>query len=187
MASIFMSFIHEEETAANTLSFFIRRIFGHSIDTFMSSDKNAIYAGEDWMKRIFDELKTTKILLSVLSPTSVGRPWINFEAGAAWMGNAVVIPVCVGGLTIGELPKPYSSLQAIELDTIEGAHYLFSSIAHHLGIDPPKKPIFSDTPMSSWTDAQKEENKKLCNTYRIFVDFLKMNWQKSESKKDSSP
>jgi hypothetical protein len=177
-----MSFIHEEETAASTLSFFIRHIFGHSIDTFMSSDKNAIYAGEDWMKRIFDELKTTKVLISLLSPASVGRPWINFEAGAAWMGNAVVIPVCMGGLTIGELPKPYSSLQAIEIGTTEGAYYLFSSIAHHLGIEPPRRPIFSDTPMSSWTDAQKDENRKLCNTYRVFTTFLKTNLEKTSPK-----
>jgi|WetSurMetagenome_2_1015567.scaffolds.fasta_scaffold179536_2 hypothetical protein len=183
MASIFVSFIHEEEQGARTLDFFIRRIFGHTIDTFMSSDKNAIYAGEDWMKRIFNELKTTKILISLLSPASVDRPWINFEAGAAWMGNAVVIPICVGGLTIGKLPKPYSSLQAIEMDTVEGAYYLFSSIAHHLDIEPPKRPFFSETPMSSWTDAQIDENKKLCNTYRVFTDFLKMNWQKTESEK----
>jgi hypothetical protein len=176
MASIFMSFIHEEESAARALSFFIRHVFGRSIDTFMSSDKNTIYAGEDWMRRIFDELKTTKVLLSLLSPTSVGRPWINFEAGAAWMGNAVVIPVCVGGLTIGNLSKPYSSLQAIEFDTTEGAYYLVSSIAHHLGVETPKRPFFSDTPMLSWTDTQKEENRKLCNTYRVFVNYLKSNW-----------
>jgi hypothetical protein len=185
MASIFMSFIHEEESAASTLSFFIRHIFGHSIDTFMSSDKNAIFAGEDWMERVFDELKTTKILISLLSPTSVGRPWINFEAGAAWMGNAVVLPLCIGGLTIAKLPKPYSSLQAIEFDTTEGAYYLVSSIAHHLDIAPPKRPMFSDTPMPTWTDEQKDENRKLCNTYRAFVSFLKLNWQKTEPQKDA--
>jgi hypothetical protein len=181
-----MSFIHEEESAARALSFFIRHIFGHSIDTFMSSDKNAIFAGEDWMKRIFEELKTTKILVSILSPTSMGRPWINFEAGAAWMGNAVVIPVCIGGLTIASLPKPYSSLQAIEFDTTEGAYYLVASIAHHLGIEPPKRPMFSDTPRPSWTDEQKDENRKLCTTYQVFVKFLKLNWQKTESEMNAS-
>jgi len=184
MASVFMSFIHEEESAASTLNFFVRRIFGHSIDTFMSSDKNAIFAGDDWMGRIFEELKTTKVLISILSPTSVGRPWINFEAGAAWMGNAVVIPVCIGGLTIAKLPKPYSSLQAVEFDTTEGAYYLVSSIAHHLGIESPKRPMFSDAPIPTWTDEQKEENRKLRTTYEVFVNFLKLNLQGRVSEKD---
>jgi hypothetical protein len=181
-----MSFIHEEESAASTLSFFIRRIFGHGIDTFMSSDKNAIFAGEDWMGRIFDELKTTEVLISLLSPTSRGRSWINFEAGAAWMGSAVVIPVCIGGLKIARLPKPCSSLQAVEFDTIDGAYYLISSIAHHLHIEPPKRPMFSDTPMPTWTDEQEEENRKLCTTYRGFVNFLKSSLQETDSEKEPS-
>jgi hypothetical protein len=146
MESVFISFIHEEETQVRNVRGFLKTIFGERIDAFMSSDQTAIYAGEEWMARIFEELKTAKVLISMLSPTSVRRPWINFEAGAAWMGKAKVIPVCYGGLTIGDLPKPYSSLQAVEIGTSEGCYYLTSSIAHHLGIEPPEKPFFSPFP-----------------------------------------
>jgi hypothetical protein len=99
------------------MSNFLRELFGEDVDTFRSSDQNAIYAGKEWMARIFEELKTAKVLISMLSPASVSRPWINFEAGATWMGNTKVIPVCFGGLTISNLPKPYSSLQAVEVIT----------------------------------------------------------------------
>jgi len=173
MAKIFMSFIHEEASVASTVKIFTHRILGHSVDTFMSSDKNAIYAGEDWMARVFEELESAKVLLSLLSPSSVGRPWINFEAGAAWMGRAKVIPVCFGGLTVSALPKPYSSLQAVEIDTPEGAYYLWSSIAHHLSIDPPQRPMFS-AGLPSWTDAEKEENQKLCRTYTTFNSAVRL-------------
>ena len=172
MASIFMSFIHEEESAAKHVHDFIRQILGQSIDTFISSDRNAIYAGEDWMERIFEELGTTKVLVSMLSPSSVKRPWINFEAGAATALKAKVIPVCIGGLTINQLPKPYSSLQAVEIDTHEGAYYLLSSIAHHLGMPIPKKPNFSDNPPSTWSDAEKNENKILFARYQMFQVLL---------------
>ena len=178
MASIFMSFIHEEESVAITVKVFTHRILGHSVDTFMSSDKNAIYAGEDWMARIFEELETTKVLVSLLSPSSVGRPWINFEAGAAWMGKAKVIPVCFGGLRIDGLPKPYSSLQAVEIETHEGAYYLFSSIAHHLGIASPQRPSFSTVP-PSWTDAEKEENENLCKIYQTFNSAIRLMLRKN--------
>jgi TIR domain len=175
MASVFMSFIHEEESAAKLVHDFIRHIFGPTIDTFISSDKNAIYAGEDWMNRIFEELKTTKVLVSMLSPDSVKRPWINFEAGAATALQAKVIPVCIGGLTINQLPKPYSILQAVEIDTHEGAHYLLSSVAHHLGMTLPKKPNFWDDLPSSWSEAEKKDNKTLVKKYEIFQSLLKAN------------
>jgi len=172
MANIFMSFIHEEESVAKLVNNYIRLILGSRIDTFMSSDDTAIYAGEDWMKKIFEELETAKVLVSMLSPTSVRRPWINFEAGAAWMRDTKVIPVCFGGLETAGLPKPYSSLQAVEIETNQGAYYLFASIAHHLGIDPPKKPIFSDDLPSYWSDAEKDENKQLYAPYRNLMPML---------------
>jgi hypothetical protein len=136
-----MSFIHEEQAVAHHVRKFIHAVMGNSIESFMSSDEEAIYAGEDWMGRIFEELKTAKVLISMLSKKSVRRPWINFEAGAASMGNTKVIPVCFGGLTIGKLPKPYSSFQGIALGTDEAHYYLVSSIAHHLKIDAPKRPL----------------------------------------------
>ena|SRR5438270_11573215 len=106
MPSVFMSFIHEEELTATAVRSFLKEIFLDSIDTFQSSDQSAIYAGEDWMARIFTELKGAKILFSMLSPVSVIRPWINFEAGAAWMREGKVIPICFGGLTAASLPNP---------------------------------------------------------------------------------
>jgi hypothetical protein len=181
-----MSFIHEEERVASVVNSFIPLILGQTVNTFMSSDKNAIYAGEDWMKRIFKELRTAKVLISMLSPDSVKRPWINFEAGAAWMRNAKVIPVCFGGLTIDRLPKPYSSLQAVEIETHQGAHYLFSSIAHHFDLSLPKMPIFSDNLPSDWTDAQKTDNGLRVSTYTSLNLFLKIAWRDIQSKRNQS-
>jgi hypothetical protein len=174
MATIFMSFIHEEKFSASCVSFFIKNVLGHSIDTFMSSDETAIYAGEDWMTRILKELETAKVLISMLSPDSVKRPWINFEAGAAWMGKTIVIPVCFGGLTIAQLPKPYSSLQALEIETHEGAYYLASSIAHHLNVATPKKPIFRDVLPVGFGSRDPEENRSLFNHYKNLRTLLKL-------------
>ena len=171
MAHIFISFIHEEEYAAKLMSRFLRHQFGDDVDTFRSSDQNAIYAGEEWMARIFQELKTTKVLISMLSPTSVNRPWINFEAGAAWMGDTKVIPVCFGGLTIANLPKPYSSLQAVEIETAPACHYLAASIAHHLGKEPPEWPDFSGT--SALFGQDEERNIELARPYRKLAHLIK--------------
>jgi hypothetical protein len=172
MASVFMSFVHEEESTATAVRTFLKEIFGGSIDTFQSSDQSAIYAGEDWMIRIFAELKDAKILLSMLSPLSVTRPWINFEAGAAWMRESKVIPICFGGLTLAGLPKPYSSLQGVEITTREGAHYLVSSIAHHLELTIPRKPFFGPRAALALASPDPEEEKRLIGPYNRLLSDL---------------
>jgi hypothetical protein len=140
MPSVFVSFIHEEGEIAELVLSFLHKIFGDMVEIFLSADRTTIYAGDNWMDEIFGALKDTKVLVSLLSPTSIGRPWINFEAGAAWMREAKVIPVCFRGITVRELPKPYSSLQAIEMNSTDAAYYLASSIAHHLNLPEPIKP-----------------------------------------------
>lgn len=174
MAEVFLSFIHEEEDWTKETNQFIEGVFPDQIDSFFSSDENAIYAGDDWMTRIFDELKQSKVLVSMLSPQSISRPWINFEAGAAWMRDTKVIPVCFGGLSIEKLPKPYSSLQAIDLETYEGSFYLVSSIAHHLELPAPKKPIFaSDGARLALSTTDPEGNAKLFAPYKRLQAWMR--------------
>jgi hypothetical protein len=84
-----------------------------------------------------DELQTAKVVIPMVSEKSVKRPWVNFEAGAVWMKRIPIIPVCYSGLSVDNLPKPYSSLQAVDLDAPSGGEYLGRSIAHHLGIEEP--------------------------------------------------
>jgi hypothetical protein len=105
MADIFISFIHEEKNIAEAVKAFLRE---HKIesDVFLASDMWAIYAGEDWLKKIKKELEFAKIVLLMMSKEAVSRPWVNFEAGAAWLTDKVMIPVCFGGLQVGSLRKP---------------------------------------------------------------------------------
>jgi hypothetical protein len=137
MAKVFISFIHEEEEYAVAVQAFIGRILGSDAKPFLSSDRLQIYAGEKWLDRIMDELKSATVVLLMLSEVSVMRPWVNFEAGAAWTRDIVTIPVCFGGLSVGNLPKPYSSLQAVDLSSSESHEYLADSVAHHLGLPKP--------------------------------------------------
>ena len=109
MAGIFISFIHEEVDIADGVRNFLRKKLGQGTKVFLSSDKWTVLAGEDWLKRVKDELTSAKIVVLMLSEISVQRPWVNFEAGAGWLYNKVLIPVCFGGLHKGAMPKPYSA------------------------------------------------------------------------------
>jgi len=124
MAQVFISYIHEEEKYASSLQFLLMQLLGGKGVPFMSSDKFHVYAGERWIERMMTELAQAKVVLLMLSPTSVKRPWVNFEAGAAWTREIITIPVCFRGLKKDDLPKPYSSLQAVDLSAPEDHLYL---------------------------------------------------------------
>jgi len=136
MADVFISFIHEEAGYASAVKVFLSQMFAE-ITPFMSSDKFQVYAGEKWLDRIMEELASARVVLLMLSEKSVARPWVNFEAGAAWTRNIVAIPICYGALRKEQLPKPYSSLQAVDLSVHGEDEYLARSVAHHLGLEEP--------------------------------------------------
>jgi hypothetical protein len=69
----------------------------------------------------------------MLSTNSLREPWVNFEAGGAWLAGKVVIPICFGGVSKENLPKPYSNLQALNLR--DDYIYLVTSLRHHLPMD----------------------------------------------------
>lgn len=134
MAAVFISFIHEDQKIAEAVQALLREQL-RTKDVFVSSDQWQVFAGEDWLHRIHGELGSAKVVVLLLSPRSVERPWVNFEAGAAWISEKPLVPVCFGGLSKSALPKPYSSLQALDLR--QEPYYLVSSVAHHIGVSAP--------------------------------------------------
>src|SRR6266851_2501784 len=128
MADVFISFIHEEERVAGAVQDVLRQILNKEV--FISADEWLVYAGEIWLDRIKAELAQAKAVVLMLSEESVKRPWINFEAGAAWLAGKPVIPACFRGLSRNALPKPYSSIQAVDLPN--GLYYLVRSVSHHV-------------------------------------------------------
>ena len=113
MAEIFISHIHEEADQAKALAWYIKeRLF---IKSFRASDRWDLPAGEDWLERILRELQDCRLMLSLLSPKSTTRPWIHFEAGAAWVAEKPIISCCHAGLEMGSLPQPLATITALAL------------------------------------------------------------------------
>src|SRR5687768_10966759 len=104
----FISHISEESLVASKLKAALTRDFLQMLDVFVSSDGESISAGDEWLKSIDEALQESAVMLILCSPSSIRRPWINFEAGAAWMRKIPLIPLCHAGLTPGDLPAPLS-------------------------------------------------------------------------------
>ncbi|HEV2132964.1 MAG TPA: TIR domain-containing protein [Terracidiphilus sp.] len=173
MATLFFSFIHEDLRETNLVRDFVQRALSFQIDSFLSCDETQSDAGEDGMKHVFAELNDAKVLLAMLSPESVKRPWIHFEAGAAWMSGKAVIPVCYGGIDVGDLPKPYSGLEATDVQTFDGLHSLACSTARYLDLPKPRRPVFEDDPDPIFLGADGiAGNQRLFEPYRDLHSFF---------------
>ncbi len=134
---VFISHITEESEMAQILSEQIKSSYLGMLDTFVSSDGESIPAGGRWLDSIDTALNESAIQISLCSPKSIKRPWINFEAGASWIRKIPVIPLCHSGLTKGDLPVPLAMLQAADYNNESDLDAMFSTLSDVLGAAKP--------------------------------------------------
>jgi len=99
---------------------------------FVASKAGQIPAGTDWLSDIHRNLRSATAYLILLTPRSLKRIWIWYEAGAAWRSDQQVLPVVAGGLLREEIPFPLKTTQALELDQPNDASQLFVRLGGRL-------------------------------------------------------
>jgi hypothetical protein len=103
----------------------------------VSSDQTTIRAGSKWLDEVDKALKGADVLIVLASAESVGRPWVNFEAGAVWLRGIPVIPVCHSGMTPERLPVPLSMLQSVDAGDPAGLRKVYDAVAAQLKLSTP--------------------------------------------------
>jgi hypothetical protein len=136
MGRVFISFIHEDEPVASAVQNLLAQELNLNDEVFLSSDRSQVYAGVIWLDKIKGALGEAGVVVLMMSSRSVRRPWVNFEAGGAWLAGKTVIPCCFGTMTKARLAHPYSSIQSLDLPG--EAFYLLESVYHHLDLQSAK-------------------------------------------------
>jgi hypothetical protein len=136
---VFISHITEEAKVAARLKLRMTEDFLEQLTVFLSSDTESIAAGEEWFSSVSEALRNSSIFVVLCSPIAISRPWVNFEAGAAWIREIPVIPMCFGGLQPRDLPMPLSARQGLELNDAQGLKRLYTRIAQSLGFGLPAR------------------------------------------------
>ena len=143
-SKLFVSHVVEEAALAEMLKSHLTRDFLRMVEVFVSSDLESISAGANWLTTLESALRTSSALLVLCSHASVGRPWVNFEVGAAWITRSVpIIPICHSGLRLVDLPMPFRVLQGIEATSETGLRRAYALIAQKLGCAIPHKDFAS--------------------------------------------
>jgi len=169
MARLFVSFVHEDEKVASAVQGVLQTELDLREEVFLASDKSQIYAGDLWLQKIKEALSAAEIVILMLSRRSVARAWVNFEAGAAWLADKKIIPVCYGNLSKDALPHPYSATQAVNLQS--EAYYLVKSVHRQLNL----KPMWGDAAYrGTWAELGRPmkdgEYERLANALAEFKD-----------------
>lgn len=136
-ASVFISHIHGDETVANTLEAIIRKALLGGVEIFNASNRKSLEAGDPWRDKIIASLRDSASVLVLASPDSVASPWVNFEAGGAWIAGTRVIPCCIKGMNPASLPAPLSHLQALNASDPDHLRLLIKQLADLAGLDFP--------------------------------------------------
>ena len=140
---VFISHITMEKEIAISLQELIENAYGGLVDVFVASDRKSIELGSLWLDRITNALRKSCVELIITSPESVKRPWVNFEAGAGYIREIPVIPICHSGMTFGKLPAPWNALQSVEATDVEGLQIVLNTLSEKLGSKKPPTVEFS--------------------------------------------
>jgi len=126
---VFISHATEESALAVSLKEFLMLAFGEDCRIFVSSDYRSIGGGKLWFVELLEALKSAPVVLVLLSESSVGRRWINFEAGIGIGAGSLVIPLVTPGFQKGEVGHPLSALQVRSLADDKDVEGMLDDIA----------------------------------------------------------
>ena len=135
---VFISHVRTEQDLAMLLKEKIEKHFLGWVNVFVSSDQESIEAGDSWLDALRRALKTANLQVVLCSPASIGRPWVNFEAGAAWLLGIPVVPLCHSGLEPDNLPMPLATLQGGKVSDASALARVYARIAKLVPCDVPE-------------------------------------------------
>ena len=99
---------------------------------FVASNAGDIPTGEDWLVSIQQNLTPATAFLLLLTPRSVERHWIWYEAGVAWARDIKPLPVTAGRLDRASVPYPLGAAQILDLEQPADAAQLFRDLGGDL-------------------------------------------------------
>jgi tetratricopeptide (TPR) repeat protein len=120
MDSLFLSHSHGDHELAGAVKKLIEDCFPGHIEVKTSSSppsEGGIALGSNWLDWIHDQVRGSKFTAILLTPHSVDKPWLMWEAGAvsgvslATREHSSIIPL-VYRLSMEQVPSPLRYLQA---------------------------------------------------------------------------
>lgn len=108
-------------------------VFSSSSEYGGDASDNSIKSGTLSMSAIDKHLVRHDVLISLLTPESVKRPWVVFEAGVGFGKGKAFLPILCRGGKLNSLPKPFSDLYVREASSKQKFNTILKEIDKALG------------------------------------------------------
>lgn|GEM_PF-6582895 len=135
---IFISHINEESQVARSTTSLLKSAFGSDLKVFVSSDYDSLRGGDKWFATILENIKSSEVVLVLISKESYQRPWIPYEAGVCEGAGGKVIPVVHRNTAVRDLPPPLSEYTMRNLQDVNSVLALLSDIGQAIERAPLK-------------------------------------------------
>jgi TIR domain len=134
---VFVSHAAADQEIATAFKIDVESAFLKMCEVFVSSNLDSISAGSEWVSNIKSNIEKADILIGLISPLAITRPWVFFEFGAAWIRAIPAIPICHSGFSRNSLAPPISIFQALDLTDSLHLEHVFGKIAQSIGCTKP--------------------------------------------------
>ncbi len=129
--NFFLSHYSKDENVAKIIAKTLSMITVDQIAPWYSSDSSetgGLKAGGIWFNEILSKIQQSKVVVIILTPNSINKPWLYFESGMAQsLENCEVIPVCVGTKRDNILP-PLGMYQCYQLTDYKSIKEFFGKL-----------------------------------------------------------
>ena len=125
---IFLSHSSLEAPLANYIKKWIED--GAEIETFSASFPDDLPPGRKWLEEILSRAQKADVCLVLLSPDSLDKSWLYFEAGLTLGAKQVnsVVPVLYGGTATATIPGPLRHRQALIMSDPDSFNAFFNDV-----------------------------------------------------------
>ncbi|MBV9169533.1 MAG: toll/interleukin-1 receptor domain-containing protein, partial [Chloroflexi bacterium] len=130
IGELFISHTHSDAELAGALSDAIGEIFAAQLKTTYSTNpdlEGGIKPGEEWFRWIVERVQHATIAVILITPASVQKPWVLWEAGAVYGAgiasseqDARKVRPLLFKLSGSQVPSPFAGLQNANGDNREG-------------------------------------------------------------------
>lgn len=117
-----------------------------SATIFDSSDPSSTQPRSEWVNQVLQHLQKAAVVVVIATERSMRRPWVWFEAGAAWGSPPNFITCCIGSMHQSKLPPPFLNYTALNLTDPRELDLLCADVAKHFG-EPAKLPALEELGM----------------------------------------
>jgi hypothetical protein len=137
MNKVFLSHPHSAAKTAVSFARWLEKVFGGRIIVICTSEpEHHIDPGHMVTTGIIEHIKSSSVVLVLVTPESLKLPWIFYEMGAAHALGKVFIPCVARGLYLRDLPPQAYEYQGAELGSEAGLRRLLDALSHYLDAPP---------------------------------------------------